>query len=150
MTSRPALRVVDAKVEATIERQPLRIVVADDDRDTALMLATVLRDEGHQVHTVLRGDEVLEVERLAQPDVLIIDVQMPGMSGYAIAREIRERRPGGPPLLIAVSGVWTQKSEQLLGEEVGFDHYLVKPCAPGELLTLLDAFSARRRRREAE
>ena len=150
MSSRPALRLVDAKAAASLARHPLRIVVADDDRDTAVTLATILRDDGHEVHAVLRGDEVLEMERLTQPDVLIIDVQMPGMSGYAIAREIRERRSSRPPLLIAVSGVWTKKSEQLLGESVGFDHYLVKPCAPRELVILLDAFAARRRSREAE
>jgi DNA-binding response OmpR family regulator len=123
----------------------LRILVADDDRDTAVMLAAILRDEGHEARVVLRGDEVLDLERLTKPDALIIDVQMPGMSGYAVAREIRERRAVDPPLLVAVSGVWTKKSEQLLGEAVGFDHYLVKPCAPQDVVALLSAFSRTRR-----
>jgi DNA-binding response OmpR family regulator len=128
-----------------VAQVPLRILVADDDRDTAVMLATILRHEGHEVHVVLRGDEVLELERLAKPDVLVIDIHMPGMSGYAVAREIRERRPVHPPLLVAVSGVWTKKSEQLLGQAIGFDHYLLKPCAPQEVVTLIDTFASTRR-----
>jgi DNA-binding response OmpR family regulator len=119
------------------------VLVADDDRDTVLMLAAILRDEGHEVHTVLRGDEVLELDRLVRPDVVILDVDMPGMSGYAAAREIRSRRGIAAPLLIAMSGKWTGKEEQLLAERVGFDHYLLKPCEPREVIALLDAFRRR-------
>jgi len=119
-------------------RHRLRILLADDDRDTALTLATILRDEGDEVHTVLRGDEVLEVARLFRPDVLILDVNMPGMSGYGIAREIRERYGDLSPLLVAMSGVWTSASDRLAGKELGFDHYLVKPADPKHLLALLE------------
>src|SRR3954464_10616804 len=111
-------------------RHRLRILVADDDRDTTLMLAAILRDEGDEVHVVLRGDEGLELARLFRPDAAILDVNMPGMSGYGIAREIRDRYGNLAPLLIAVSGVWTSASDRLAGKELGFDHYLVKPCDP--------------------
>jgi two-component system OmpR family response regulator len=121
----------------------LRILVADDDRDTTAMLAAILRDEGHEVHTALRGDEVLTLERLTRPDALILDVNMPGMSGYAVAHEIRERRAPVAPLLIAISGMWTQPSERSLAEELGFDHYLLKPCDPAQLLALLARFQRR-------
>lgn len=116
----------------------LRILIADDDRDTTLMLASILRDEGHEVHTVLRGDEVIELVRLFRPDAVILDVNMPGMSGYAIAHEIRERQGGLAPLLIAISGVWTNASERLAGEAMGFDHYLVKPCDAAQVIGLLE------------
>ncbi len=119
-------------------RRPLRVLVADDDRDTATTLAAILRDEGHQVHTVLRGDEVLDVCRLFRPDVVIADINMPGESGYAIARELRERHGPLAPLLIAISGHWTKTSDRLLGHAVGFDHYLLKPCDPNELLPLME------------
>ena len=119
-------------------RLPLRIVVADDDRDTAMTLAVILRDEGHEVQTVLRGDEALEMCRLFRPDVLIADVNMPGESGYAIARELRERHGALAPLLIAISGKWTNAADRLLGKAVGFDHYLLKPCDPNELLPLIE------------
>jgi len=83
----------------------LRLLIADDDRDNANMLAVVLRDEGDEVVIALRGDEALELSRLFRPDVLICDINMPGMSGYAIARELRDRHGNSAPLLIAISGV---------------------------------------------
>jgi len=119
-------------------RLALRILVADDDRDTALALVAILRDEGHEVQTVLRGGEALEMCRLFRPDVLVADVNMPGESGYAIARELRERHGALAPLLIAISGKWTKAPDRLLGKAVGFDYYLLKPCDPGELLPLIE------------
>ena len=116
----------------------LRVLIADDDRDNATMLAVVLGDEGHEVVVALRGDEALELSRLFRPDVLIADVNMPGISGYAIARELRHRHGNLAPLLIAISGVWTKPSDRLLGEAVGFDHYLVKPVDLKELLRLIN------------
>jgi DNA-binding response OmpR family regulator len=142
VTSTPArnLRVVPSgKNESNGKPLPLRMLIADDDRDTATTLAMVLRDEGHEVHTTLRGDEVLDTCRLLRPDVVIIDINMPGMSGYAVARELRERHGTLAPLMIAVSGVWTRTSDRLVGTAVGFDHYLLKPCEPTEVLRLIEA-----------
>lgn len=132
------LRVVSSG-SANATRRPLRILVADDDRDTGLTLATILRSDGHEVHVVLRGDEVVEIARLFRPDALILDISLPGMSGYAVAQEIRERRgPALAPLLIALSGKWTMSSERLVGKAVGFDHYLTKPCDLQEIVQLLE------------
>src|SRR5690242_11722467 len=105
----------------------LRILVADDDRDTANVLALILRDAGHDVHVALRGDEVADIDRLLRPDVVILDINMPGMSGYAVAREIRERRGPLAPLLIAISGSWKDNADQRVAEQLGFDHFLLKP-----------------------
>lgn len=124
---------------------PLRILVADDDRDTANLLAALLRDEGHDAHIVLRGDEVSEVDRLVRADVVILDINMPGMSGYAVAREIRQRRGPLAPLLIAISGSWKEPSDQGVAQQLGFDHYLVKPCVTAELVALITAFARRAR-----
>ena len=128
----------DTQGENPPTRRSLRILIADDDRDGATLLSVLLKDEGHEVNTVLRGDEVLELVRLMRPDVCILDVNMPGLSGYAVAREIRERSGVVGPLLIAISGVWTKTSERLLGMAVGFDHYLVKPYDPNQLMALLE------------
>lgn len=136
MTQKP-LRVVGSG-EGAGPRRALRILIADDDRDAAQMLAVLLRQEGHEVSTVLRGDEVLDLVRMMRPDALILDINMPGMSGYAIARELRERYAIAAPFMIGVSGVWTKTSERLLGQAVGFDHYLVKPYDPERLLALLE------------
>ena len=116
----------------------LRILIADDDRDNATMLSVVLGDEGHEAVVALRGDEALELARLFRPDVLIADVNMPGMSGYAIARELRDRHGNLAPLLLAISGVWTKPTDRALGQAVGFDHYLVKPVDLKEILRLID------------
>lgn len=139
------LRVVNSS-EDRPKRHKLRVLVADDDRDTAVMLAAILRDEGDEVHTVLRGDEVLDVVRLFRPDAVILDLNLPGLSGYAIAHEIRERHGAVAPLLIGISGVWKDTSERLAGKAMGFDYYLVKPCDPKQVLVLLEGL----RRGEAE
>lgn len=136
MVMKPSLHAVG---EAPLARRALRIVVADDDRDTVSTLAMLLRDAGDDVHTVLRGDEVLEVCRLVRPDAVIADVNMPGMSGFAIARDLRERHGTLAPLLIAISGMWTKTSDRLVGLAAGFDHYLLKPCDVRELMPLLEA-----------
>ena len=116
----------------------LRILIADDDRDTASMLELVLRDEGHDVRVTLRGDDALDICRLFRPDAVIADVNMPGVSGYALARELRERHGNVVPLLIAISGAWTQPTDRMLGQAVGFDHYLLKPCDPKEVIRLIE------------
>ena len=142
-TSGRNLRVISpGNAEQTSKRLRLRVLIADDDRDTATTLAMVLRDEGDEVHTTLRGDEVLDGCRLLRPDVVIVDINMPGMSGYAIARELRERHGALAPLLIAVSGVWTRTSDRLVGTAVGFDHYLLKPCEPKDVLRLIEPLRA--------
>ena len=141
MASSKHLRAVSSGHSAPT-RHKLRVLVADDDRDTATMLAAILRDEGDDVHTVLRGDEVLDVVRLFRPDAVILDLNLPGMSGYAIAHEIRERHGGLAPLLIAISGVWKDTGERLAGQAMGFDHYLVKPCEPKQVLALLEGLRA--------
>ena len=67
------------------------------------------------------------------------------MSGYAIARELREQRSVATPLLIAISGAWKERAEQRLAQDLGFDYYLRKPCEPAELVALLNAFRSRGR-----
>lgn len=138
MTSKPPLRVVPPGGAAPPAPKTLRVLIADDDRDTANMLALILRDEGHDVHVALRGDEALELCRLFRPDAVIADVNMPGTSGYAVARELHERHGNLAPLLIAISGVWTSTSDRLLARAVGFDHSLLKPCDPKDVIRLIE------------
>jgi DNA-binding response OmpR family regulator len=133
----PPLRAVPSG-ESSKSRKWLRVLVADDDRDTANMLALVLREEGHEVQVTLRGDDALDICRLFRPDVVIADINMPGNSGYALARELRHRHGDVAPLMIAVSGVWTNTTDRVLGEAVGFDHYLLKPCDPKEIIRLIE------------
>ena len=114
----------------------LRILVADDERDQVATLALLLADVGHEVREVYRGSEVLRVVRDFDPDVALIDIGMPGMTGYDAAREIRQVLGGTRPLLIAVTG-WKQSSDRILAKLAGFDHHLAKPFDPAVLLELI-------------
>lgn len=124
--------------------RPLRVVVADDDHDTVDMLRVILEHEGHLVHGVYDGKDVLPVVRTFRPDAVILDIAVPGMSGYAVAQAIRNslgdvRRP----LLISISGFWKEDAERMVAQQVGFDHHLLKPCNPAEILRLLESLSGR-------
>jgi DNA-binding response OmpR family regulator len=117
----------------------LRLVIADDEPDTVASLMAILCDEGHSVFGAHRGGEVLSTVRLERPDAVLLDIDMPGISGYAVARAIREMFADSPacPLLVAISGKWVGKTDQMLAELSGFHHFLRKPCEPSRLLELL-------------
>jgi CheY-like chemotaxis protein len=114
----------------------LRILVADDERDQVTTLAAILQDEGHEVREVYRGSEVLHMVRDFDPDVALIDIGMPGMSGYEVARELRQEFGKLRPLLIAVTG-WKQSSDRILARLAGFDFHLAKPFESAALLSLI-------------
>ena len=121
--------------------EQLRILVVDDDRDTLDTLSFILKDEGYVVHSATSGQEALRAVRVFRPDVVIHDIAVPGMSGYAVAQSIRYgftdlRRP----FMIAISGVWKELPDRRVAEQMGFDEYLTKPCDTAELLRLLDSF----------
>jgi CheY-like chemotaxis protein len=120
--------------------KPLRLVIADDEPDTVTSLMAILCDEGHSVFGTNRGGEVLSTVRLEHPDVVILDIDMPGISGYAVAKAIREMFGESPscPLLIAISGKWVGQTDQMLAELAGFHYFLRKPCEPSKLLELLE------------
>jgi DNA-binding response OmpR family regulator len=128
-----------------VAQRALRIVVVDDDRDTVEMLSVILRDEGHVVHGVYDGKQVLPIVRTVNPDAVILDISVPGLSGYAIAQEIRfSFTQVRCPLLIAISGMWKDYPDKRVARQVGFDAHLLKPCDPGELLGLLGPLAARK------
>jgi two-component system OmpR family response regulator len=137
MANMPARSVHDARAPNSRPARRLRICVADDDGDTIASLAAILRDEGHDVYTASRGDLLLDLCLTVQPEVVITDIELPGANGYAIARELRQRDGVLAPLLVAISGKWTETSDKLLGHALGFDHYLLKPADPRELLAIL-------------
>jgi DNA-binding response OmpR family regulator len=115
----------------------VKILVADDNRDGMASLVALLEAEGHKARGVQRSVDVLGVEREFQPDVVILDLQMPDVSGYDVARWLRSRHPRHCPLLIAISGAYTRPDDRRHSLSSGFDHYLAKPCAVDELLALI-------------
>jgi CheY-like chemotaxis protein len=127
-----------------MQTHALRVLVADDNRDTVLTLATLLREEGHDVRAAYTGTDVMRIARLHRFDVVILDIEMPEMSGYAVAQDLRTHYYGTkPPLFIAISGKWNKPSEKLLARAVGFDHHFEKPCDPNALLQLLKPLALR-------
>ena len=119
-------------------QRALRVLIADDDRDTVESLGFILRDEGHVVHAVYAGNDVLPAARLFRPDAAILDIAIPGMSGYAAAQVIRSAfHDAHRPLLIAISGMWKERPDVRVAEQVGFDHHIGKPYDSVDILRLL-------------
>lgn len=98
-----------------------KVVVADDDRDTVLTLTALLETEGYEVYGAHSGAEALEVASKVDPDAVVLDIALPKLSGWEIARKIRYR----------------QGADRILSQILGFDHYLVKPCDFSSLVALL-------------
>jgi CheY-like chemotaxis protein len=121
-----------------------RILLADDNRDALDSLATLLQCDGHEVHTAGDGAEALEVAAGCHPDVVLLDIGMPKLDGYEVARRIRAEPWGKKAVLIALTG-WGQDEDRRRSREVGFDSHLVKPLDPEALSTLLARLPAQAR-----
>jgi signal transduction histidine kinase/DNA-binding response OmpR family regulator len=112
--------------------RPVRVVVVDDNEDSAEGLAMLLRLEGHDVATAHDGLEAVSVTERFRPEVVLLDIGLPGISGYEAARRIRAL-PGGRRIrLVALTG-WGQQEDRRKSAEAGFDLHLVKPVGPEEL-----------------
>jgi PAS domain S-box-containing protein len=123
--------------EAAVRRTPgLRIVVADDNKDTADSLAMLLRLAEHQVHTAHDGQEAVEAVAWFKPDVAFLDLGMPKLNGMQAARQIREQPWGRRMVLVAITG-WGQEDDKRRAREAGFDHHLTKPVDPATVEKLL-------------
>ena len=121
-------------------RSPLRVLVVDDERDAVLTLMALLRDEGYEVRGAYRGKVVLDLIRDFAPHAVLLDIGMPDLNGYEVARQIRGRWGELAPLLVAVTG-WKKSADRLLAQMAGFDHHVAKPYEPQTLLALLRPLS---------
>ena len=117
-----------------------RILVADDDADTVASLTILLRDQGYKVRGVHRGAEVLQAVFDFAPDVVLLDIGMPQMSGYDVARTLRERYGSARPALIAVTGR-AEEADRQQARAAGFEHHVAKPYEPRTLLRLIGELS---------
>jgi CheY-like chemotaxis protein len=122
--------------DATRNGHAHRILVVDDNQDAALSLARILRSAGHEVCTLHDGATALEALRAFPARVLLLDIGMPGMDGYELARRVRDLPEGPTVLLIAISGYGTEEDLRR-SKLAGFDHHLVKPVDPHHLKSLL-------------
>jgi signal transduction histidine kinase/ActR/RegA family two-component response regulator len=113
-----------------------RILVADDNRDAAESLALLLRMDGHDVIVAHDGETALELFAKHSPEVCLLDIGMPGLSGYDVARRLRSEPRNSGVLLVATTG-WGQDGDRLRSVAAGFDYHLTKPVALARLRDIL-------------
>jgi signal transduction histidine kinase/ActR/RegA family two-component response regulator len=117
-----------------------RILVVDDNRDAAESLGLLLKFQGADVHVVHDGPAALAALTMYRPSIVLLDIGMPGMDGYELARRMRQRLNGDDVTLIALTG-WGQKEDQRLSKEAGIDHHLIKPVDCDMLVDMLAGLS---------
>lgn len=118
----------------------LHILVVDDCTNTAATTALFLRFCGHHVELAYDGSSALQRARAEKPDVVLLDIALPDMSGHDVARQLREHLCDKPPLILAVTG-HSQESDRRHSEQSGIDLHLVKPVEPLKLRTILSRFA---------
>jgi len=121
----------------TVAPRPRRILVVDDNLDTAESLSLLLRMRGHEVGVAHSGPAALEAALAFAPEVVLLDIGLPGLDGYQVARELRRNPRLANALLVALTG-YGQDEDRLLAQEAGFDHHLTKPVDLKVLYGLVD------------
>lgn len=116
-----------------------RVLVVDDNRDAAQSVASFLELSGHEVRTAADGGEALAAAELFQPDVLVLDIGLPVLDGYEVARRLRQTPQGRAALLLALTG-YGQREDRQNAEAAGFDHHFVKPADPAMLLSCIESW----------
>ena len=116
--------------------KPLRIVVADDNPDAAATLKMLLELDGHEVLDARDGEQAFEVAACTKPEVMLLDIGMPKMNGYEVAKKVRSAPWGAQIKLIAISG-WGQPDDVRRATAAGFDAHLTKPIDDAKFQSLL-------------
>lgn len=128
----------------TTTKQPasLRVLVVDDNVDQADSAAMLLRVSGHEVRVDYSGPTALAAAVEFQPDIVLLDIGLPGMDGYEVARRLRQEPSLKDIVLVAMTG-YGQESDRQRSKEAGFNHHLVKPVNPQELQEILETLTHR-------
>jgi PAS domain S-box-containing protein len=116
---------------------PRRILVVDDNIDAATTLDVLLRSLGHETRVAHDGMTALEIAREFRPQVILLDIGMPGLDGYEVARRLRAMNNGQTFRIVAITG-WGQDADRKRSKEAGFDLHLVKPVDPNVLVSVLE------------
>jgi two-component system CheB/CheR fusion protein len=131
----PPVSSPDRDRDATAPTSPRRILIADDNRDNAETMSLLLRVSGHEVHVAHSGPTALELAKRIRPHIGILDIGMPGLTGYQVAERIRHEAWGKDITLVAVTG-WGQDADKRRALAAGFDQHLTKPIDPEVLKRL--------------
>jgi len=121
-------------------RKSLRVLVVDDNVDSAKTLGMLVKASGHEIRIVHDGLAVLEAALDFQPHVVLLDIGLPGMNGFEVAKRIRLQPAIQNVVLVAMTG-YGQESDRQLSHEAGFNHHLVKPANFGQVLQILATVS---------
>ncbi len=122
-----------------MKRMSARILIVDDEPQLVRVLTSYFEQSGFRVLTAFRGDEALQVFHAQHPDLVVLDLGLPGMDGLDVAREIR--RQGQTPILMLTARV--EESDRLVGLELGADDYVTKPFSPREVVARVRAILRR-------
>jgi CheY-like chemotaxis protein len=117
-------------------RPALRVLVVDDNVDTVTTLAMLVQESGHEVRTAFDGSVGLETALDYRPNVVLLDIGLPGLNGYEVAKRLREQPAFQNIVLVALTG-YGRESDRQRSQESGFDHHLVKPGDFGKVLQIL-------------
>ena len=131
-------------ISTTVGSQ-LRVLVVDDNVDAAESIAMLLSLEGYEVHSVHTAQEALDVAQSFQPQLVLLDIGLPGMDGYEVARRLRTQQRIERLHLVAITG-YGQQSDRERAREAGFDEHLVKPVDPDALREVLGAIASEKSR----
>ena len=120
------------------KKSPARVLVVEDERDIAALVAYHLTKEGYRVRTAEGGAEALEAVASERPDLVLLDLMLPGFSGYEVLSELR-RRPEWVDLPVVVLTARKDEADRVKGLELGADDYVTKPFSPRELVLRVGA-----------
>lgn len=120
----------------------MRVMLVEDNEDTIATLAAVLRYEQYEVMTAPDGHIALEMAKLQPPDVVLLDIGLPGMDGYELAQALRKQDPGRTLYIAAVTG-YGKAEDKERAVRAGIDAHLTKPAHPFTIIKLLDDFESR-------
>ncbi|HSJ25563.1 MAG TPA: response regulator [Longimicrobiales bacterium] len=123
---------------ASTKTAPARILVVEDERDIAALVAYHLTREGYRVRTAEGGQEALEAVKAEKPDLMLLDLMLPGFSGYEVLQELR-RRPELADVPVVVLTARRDEEDRVRGLELGADDYVTKPFSPRELVLRVSA-----------
>ena len=134
-----ALANADPEVRRLRARQSRRILLADDNADFADSLAELFAARGHEVRVAHNGAEALAAAAAFNPDFAFLDIGMPKVHGYEVARRLRDMPATSECVLVAVTG-WGQEDDRQRAREAGFDRHILKPVDPAEIDLILDSY----------
>jgi CheY-like chemotaxis protein len=122
--------------ESAANRTGRKILVADDDQDSAESLALLFQLMGHDVRAAQSGLAAIDVAAEFRPDLIVLDIGMPGLDGYEVCRRIRQHDWAQTIVIAALTG-WSRDEDRDRSEQAGFNHFLVKPVDPKALEDLI-------------